>query len=159
MASVEEILVKYIGLRDRKAEMTKRHAEEMAPLNEAQGNIENYLMHIMHQTGVDQLKCTDVGTAFKSHATWCQMQDPAAFKEFVFQPAVDAMVNRLNAMGITVPASTAKDFLIIISSMTLWDMVDFRAGKKGIQEYIENEKQAVPGVTVNTAATISVRRA
>lgn len=156
---VEEILTKYIALRDRKAELAKKQAEEIAPLSEAMGNIENYLMHIMNQMGVDQLKCADIGTAFKSRATSCQMQDAAAFKEFVFQPAVDAMVNRLHAIGVSVPNSVSKDFFIIISSMTLWDMVDFRAGKKGIQEYMENEKQPVPGVAVNTVATINVRRA
>jgi len=159
MATIEDVIKQYINLRDRKAELAKKQAEELAPLSEAMGNIENYLMHTMNTMGVDQLKCADIGTAFKARATSCQMQDAAAFKEFVFQPAIYAMLNHLKTLCITVPASLSKDFFTIISSMTLWDMVDFRAGKKGIQEYIENEKQPVPGVAVNTVAVINVRRA
>lgn len=157
--STEEILKKYIELRDRKAEIAKRQAEELAPLSEAMGNIENFLMHTMNQMGVDQLKCADVGTAFRAKAASCQLQDGAAFKEFIFDPAITQVIHYLGACGhVFQPEDHAKMY-DIIRDMARWDLVDFRAGKKGIQEYIENEKQSVPGVAVNTIATINVRRA
>lgn len=159
MATVKEIITKYIELRDRKAEMAKRQSEELKPLCEAMEQIENYLMHTMNELGVDQLKDGEAGTAFKSHSTSCQMKDPVEFKRFVFQPAVDAMINQLRGIGFDLPAHVSNDLFTILSTMTLWDMVDFHAGKKGITKYIANENAQVPGVAINTVATINIRRA
>lgn len=153
------IIAKYIELRDRKAEMGKRHSDELAPLNTAMEQIENWLMHQMNESGVDQLKVAGTGTAFKANSTSCQIQDATAFKEFVFTPAVEAILNQLDAMGIDTQSIGQENIVNTIRDLTRWDMVDFRAGKKGITEYIANENMPVPGVNVNTVATISIRRA
>lgn len=159
MPTVDEILKKYIELRDRKAEMAKRQSEEAAPLSTAMEQIENFLMHTMNTLGVDQLKSAEVGTAFKATSTSCQMADPLAFKDFVFAPATDAVITYLQAAGYGIRDVDAAAIKNAILTMTKWDMVDFRAGKKGIQEYIANEQQPVPGINLNTVATINVRRA
>lgn len=153
------VIAKYIELRDRKAEKVKQQAEELKPLSEAMGQIENWLMHQMNESGVDQLKANGIGTAFKANSTSCQMADATAFKEFVFQPAAEAIFNQLVSYGFDLPDTGQGEFLNILRDLARWDMVDFRAGKKGIQEYIANENAPVPGVNVNTVATISVRRA
>ncbi len=95
MATTEEVIQNYVERRDRIAEISTRHAEELAPLSEAQNQIENYLMHIMNGMGVDSLKANGAGTAFKKNATSCQMADPVAFKEFVFTPAITGIINGL----------------------------------------------------------------
>lgn len=159
MADVDQIIGKYVELRDRKAELAKKHSEEMAPMNEAAGNIENYLMHLMNQLSVDQLKAGGVGTAFKAHATSCQMQDAQAFKAFVFAPVVQGILDYLVASGYALTSVDKQQLQNILLTMPMWDMIDFRAGKKGITEYIANENAPVPGVAVNTVATINVRRA
>ena len=159
MPTIEDVIKKYIELRDRKAEIAKRQAEELKPISEGMEQIENWLMHQMNESGVDSLKVNGVGTAFKANATSCQMADAAAFKEFVFEPAAEAIFNQLVSYGFDLPDTGQADFLNILRDLARWDMVDFRAGKKGIQEYIENENTPVPGVNVNTVATISVRRA
>lgn len=156
---IKDIIAKYVELRDRKAEKAKQHAEELAPLSEAMGGIENYFMHVMNEMGVDQLKDKDAGTVFKSTATSCQMQDALAFKQFIFRPAADGIVNYLRSSGYELRDIDHEALANIIRDLPKWDMVDFRAGKKGITEYIANENQPVPGVAVNTVATVSVRRA
>ncbi len=153
------VLAKYIELRDRKTEMGKRHSEEMAPINEAMTGIENWLMHQMNSAGVDQLKVTDVGTAFKATTTSVQMQDAGAFKDFVFAPVVEGIHNYLTGTGYGIRPMDMEMIQKIIREMVAWDMVDFRAGKKGIQDYIANENATPPGVAVNTVATIQIRRA
>lgn len=159
MPTIDEVIAKYINLRDRKAELAKQQSEAMQPFNAAMESIENYLMHTMNTIGVDQLKATDVGTAFKAHATSCQMQDPLAFKSFVFAPAAEGIVNYLRSAGYGIRDLDTEAMTNIIRDLPKWDMVDFRAGKKGIQEYIANENAPVPGVAVNTVATINIRRA
>ena len=159
MADISAILTKYIELRDRKAELGKKQAEEMTPINEAMGNIENYLMHVMNQQGVTQLKVEGTGTAFKATATSCQLQDPMAFKDFIFSPAADAIINYLASAEVYIDDSSKTAIANIIRDLPRWDMVDFRAGKKGITEYVDNEATPVPGVVLNTIATVNIRRA
>lgn len=159
MPTIEDVIRKYIELRDRKAELAKAQAEQMKPLSDGMEQIENYLMHRMNELGCDSLKANGVGTAFKANSTSVQMQDAVAFKEFVFEPAAEAIFNQLVAYGFDLPDTGQAEFLNILRDLARWDMVDFRAGKKGIQEYIANENAPVPGVSVNTVATISVRRA
>lgn len=159
MPTVDEVISKYVELRDRKAVLAKKQSEEMAPLNQAMETIENFLMHQMNTLGVDQLKAREHGTAFKAHSTSCQMADPLAFKSFVFQPVADGVINYLKSTGYGIRDMDIEAIANIIRDLPKWDMIDFRVGKKGVQEYIANENQPVPGVAVNTVATINIRRA
>lgn len=155
--SVEQIIGKYVELRDRKAELAKKHDEELRPMSDAMQAIENILMHKMNELGVTQLK-GETGTAFKATSTSVQMKDAQEFKNFVFAPAVLAVSNHLSALGIELPALELGSLAQIIRDLPRWDVVDLRAGKKGIQEYQENFNQAVPGVAVNSFATVNIRR-
>lgn len=157
--NVGDVINKYIELRDRKAELAKRHDEEMQQFSGPMQAIENYLMHQMNELGVSQLKEAGVGTAFKVNSTSVQMKEPAEFKAFVFEPAVLALINHLTVQGIHVDEHLAATVASILRDLPRWDVVDFRAGKKGIQEYQENSERAVPGVAVNSVLTISIRRA
>lgn len=157
--NIGEILGKYIELRDRKADLAKHHDEEMRRFTEPMGNIENYLMHTMNTMGVSQLKEEGVGTAFKATSTSVQLKEPDVFKEFVFAPAVAAIITFLEGMGYYPSDDNNAKLSDIIRDMTRWDVVELRAGKKGIQEHLENTDQPVPGVVINSVATISIRRA
>lgn len=155
---IGQIIGKYIELRDRKAQLSKKHEEELAPFSEAMRNIENFLQHQMNELHVDQLKA-ETGTAFKTTTASCTMQDKEQFTAFVFQPAVENIVNYLNNSGYPLRDVDIMSLGNILRDMPRWGVVDLRAGKKGIQEYIEQHQQAVPGVSVNTIATVQIRRA
>jgi hypothetical protein len=131
----------------------------MKQFTEPMGNIENYLMHTMNTMGVSQLKEEGVGTAFRATQTSVQLKEPGEFKAFVFEPAIRAIVQHLIATGIHVNDQLVATVANIVRDLPRWDVVDLRAGKKGIQDYLENTSQAVPGVAVNSVATISIRRA
>ena len=152
-----DLIKKYIELRDRKKVMADKQSEEMKPLNDAMGVIENALMHVMNTTGVSQLKQAGVGTAFRTVANSTQLADPVAFKGFIFQPAVDGILHYLSNIGLD-DNGVRTMIPRIIAEMPLWDMVDFRAGKKGVVDYVTNEQKPVPGVNINSVAALSVRR-
>lgn len=155
---IEDIIQKYVELRDRCAELAKKQSEEMAPLSTAMEQIENYLLHQMNTLGVDSFK-TGAGTAFKKNANSVQLQDPLTFKEFVFRPAVEGIVNYLCSTGYGIRDLDKEHMQNIVRDLPMWDMVDFRAGKKGVVEYVANENVPVPGVAINTTTTINIRRA
>jgi hypothetical protein len=155
--SIEEIIGKYVELRDRKAALAKQHDEEMKQFTEPMQNIENFLMHQMNTLGVSQLK-GETGTAYKAVSTSVQLKEPVEFKSFVFAPAADAVINHLRSLGIDIPPVESTKIFEIICDLPRWDVVDFRACKKGIQEYQEHSSQAVPGVMVNSIATVNIRR-
>lgn len=159
MPTIDELLTKYFELDVREGEMSARHAEEIKPLLNAKAAIKNYFLNQMNVMGTDQFKVQGLGLAYKNHSTSCQMADPTAFKDFVFTPAVGAVIIHLEAAGHSISGSVVEAIKTAIITMTKWDMVDFRAGKKGIQEYIANENSPVPGININTVATVNIRRA
>lgn len=159
MPNIEQVIAKYIELRDRKAALAKKQSEEMAPIGTAMEQIENYLLHTMNTLGCDSLKAAEVGTAFKAVLNSCQLQDPVEFKKFVFKPAVDNIISYLQNSGYSVRDIDHEAIANILRDLAKWDMVDFRAGKKGIAEYVANENGNVPGVAINSITTVNIRRA
>lgn len=157
MPNIEQVTAKYIELRDRKSEIAKRHSEEMRPLNEAMENIESWLMDQMNTLGVDSFK-TSSGTPYKAVSNSVKMVDGGVFKNYIFAPAVEAAINHLRQAGYAIPDVEIEALQIILQGKARWDMVDFRAGKKGIIEHFDNTEQLPPGVTVETFAVVNVRR-
>jgi hypothetical protein len=157
MPTVEDVTRKYIELRDRKAEIARRHQEELAPLNEAMGHIEAWLLHQMNTLGVDTLK-NKAGTPYKSSVNSVHLVDGAVFKGHIFAPAIEAINHYLHAVGYGLQPVDLEAIKTALLSSSRWDMVDFRAGKKGILEYQEQNNALPPGVEVNTVTTVNVRR-
>lgn len=158
MPTVEEVVSQYVSLRDRKAEIAKRQEEELAPLSDAMGHIESWLMSEMNKVGCDSFK-TSAGTAFKKNSNSVRMLDAEVFKEHVFQPAAEAIYHYLVASGFSIPPADIEAIKSLLQSKTKWDMVDFRVGKKGVLEHLEETSALPPGVSVETISVVNVRRA
>jgi hypothetical protein len=81
-ATVEDFVDRYVRLRDKKADLKKRHAEELAPLDEAMSRIEGLLMGQLNTVGADSIR-TPHGTVYKQSwssarvADWQQVLDYA----------------------------------------------------------------------------------
>jgi len=157
MPTMEEVTAKYVELRDRKTEIAKRQAEELKPINEAMSNIEAYFLHQMNELGVDSFK-TSAGTAYKANQNSVKMTDAGAFKGHVFAPALQYMNAYLSATGHVLNENDLQAMQMILQENTLWDMVDFRVGKKGVMEYFENTHQLPPGVAIDTFTAVNIRR-
>ena len=157
MPTVDEVVKKYIEIRDRKAEIAKRQSAELVPLNDAMANIEKWLMDQMNTLGVDSFK-TAHGTPYKANSNSVKLTDAGAFKGHVFAPAVEGINNYLSGTGHTLQPVDLEALLSILLQMPKWDMVDFRAGKTGVLGYLESNEALPPGVSVETTAVINVRR-
>jgi hypothetical protein len=146
---INAVVEKYISLRDEQAEISKRHAEELKPYSEQMDIIERWLHQKMNEIGVDNVK-TPSGTAFKAVSKSVKLQEADQFKDFVFMKAARALAN--------VRPQDPEQALNILREATLWDMIDFRAGKKGILEFIESDGTVPPGVTIDSFTKVNIRR-
>lgn len=158
MPTVEEVTAAYIRKRDLKAEIAKRHAEELAPINAAMEKMEQWFLAKMAQDGVDSFK-TGAGTPYKATATSVTCADALAFKDFIFEPAVAGVLQYLQSVGYPAGAHDALAIKNVLMGSEGLKLSDIRVNKKGVQEFMETHKVTLPGVNVTQIATVNVRRA
>jgi hypothetical protein len=154
---INQVVAKYIELRDRKSALAKQHAEEISPISDAMQTIENWLMEQMNTLGVDSVK-TAAGTPYKATQSSVKLTDAEAFKGHVFAPAVEYIHNYLASLGHHLSDADVEAIEMILQQEPRWDMVDFRAGKKGILEQFSADQSLPPGVSVDNFTVINVRR-
>lgn len=152
--NVNDVVKKYVELRDARDEESKAFSEAMkAKYNEPMEVIEKILLREMERMGVDSLK-TPSGTPYKAVQKSVKMADAQEFKAFVFKPLIDSIAQYISSIGGQVP-----DLQGLLQQGALWDMIDFRCGKKGVVEYAEENGQLPPGVTLDQFTSINIRRA
>lgn len=150
----ESVIKKYVEVRDAKAAITARHAEELRPLNEFMEAMERWLLQQLTETGCDSFKCA-AGTAYKSIQTSVTIADGDVFKRFVLDRVMADVIHYLQATEQEIPDIEALSTVALSSpSMALFDI---RSSKKEVQERLE-QGETVPGINVTKIATVGVRR-
>ena len=101
MADVNQVVAKYVDLRDRRSALKKKFEGEDGKLKEALNNIEVYLMHLMQEMGgVENIK-TDAGTAYKSTLTKASIADRLLVRKFVMESGnLDLLEMRASSTGV-----------------------------------------------------------
>lgn len=149
----EEVITKYIAVRDKKAELSTRHAEEMRPLNEAMDTMERWLLQQLTASGLESFKCS-AGTAYKSIQTSVTVADGDVFKRYAVKGAIADVVNYLDTTGNDHNIESLTTVLLSSPAMALFEL---RSSKKEVQERLE-QGETVPGLNVTKIATVGVRR-
>lgn len=80
--NIDQLVDKYIRIRDKKAEVQKTQKAELARFDEALHTIERVFLTFMQENNVDSLN-TNHGTAYKRVQTSCTIADRDAFLNFV----------------------------------------------------------------------------
>ncbi len=151
--NINDIVAKYIELRDSRDVESKAFQEAMAvKYNQPMETIEKVLLREMERMGVDSVK-TPSGTPYKAVTKSVKMSDASAYKQYIFKPLIDVLTHLILSTGGEVP-----DLQALLTSGPKWDMVDFRPLKKGVVEHTEETGQLPPGVTMDTHTTINIRR-
>ena len=105
MATAEEVISKYVSLRDKKAELKKAFDAETKKLDDAMETIETYLMTLMDTLGgVDNIKTT-AGTAYKSQRTKASIADRQLAREFVLE------TGNLDLLELRASSTAVKQYL------------------------------------------------
>jgi hypothetical protein len=78
----DEIVTRYIQLRDHKAALKKQYEETVGPVTEAMEKIENALLKHLQATGTESMR-TSAGTFYKTTSTKATVADRDGFMSFV----------------------------------------------------------------------------
>lgn len=98
---VEKRVGQYVKLRDLKAEMKAKHEEELKPVNETMGMIEEELKSALNAVNATNMK-TDKGTVSLSIKATASAADINAFWTWVItQGAFDMLDKKPNVTAIT----------------------------------------------------------
>ena len=79
---IDDLLGKYVQLRDKKAEIEKAHKAKVGQLTDVMKKIEAILLEHFNDTGSDSVK-TSNGTAYKSIKTSVSVADRDIFLDFI----------------------------------------------------------------------------
>ena len=82
MVNVETIVAAYIQVRDQKAELKAKQAEEMKRFDEALDKLEGMALAALQQAGAESLR-TSAGTVYQSTRTSATVADKSAFMDYV----------------------------------------------------------------------------
>lgn len=80
--SANQLIGRYIQIRDDKAALADIHKEQMKPFNQQLEVLEAALQDMLNQTGGDSIK-TQHGTAYRSTTTAAKVEDWPTFIDFV----------------------------------------------------------------------------
>lgn len=80
--TLEDVVAKYVALRDRKAQLEAKCKADVAEINRALDKLEVYFLNRMNAQGLEALP-TAAGTAYKSVRTSVKVADWDSFLEFV----------------------------------------------------------------------------
>lgn len=80
--NAEQLIDKYLSIRDKKAEMEKRHKAELEQFSKAMAKIEEVLMGLLSRAGGDSLK-TAAGTAYIATVASAKVEDWEAALDWI----------------------------------------------------------------------------
>lgn len=99
------LIAEFRALRDKKKEITDRHKEELAPLNERMAKIESGMRMYLLKIGDGDDKAhlaTSAGTAYLSTTTRSKIDDWPVFKKFMLDEGmVDMVEHRVSNEAVT----------------------------------------------------------
>lgn len=81
---LNEIVKRYIAIRDRKKELQAKHKAELANYDVALAKIEAKLQEYFNQSGVNSINTPD-GTAYRKLETKVRVADREAWFDWIFQ--------------------------------------------------------------------------
>lgn len=99
--TAEQLIERYVQIRDEVKEISERQAAELAPHRQSLEVIENALQDMLNQTGGDSIK-TKAGTAYRSTATTAKVDDWPGFISFVLDSGdTELLVRNVNKTRLT----------------------------------------------------------
>lgn len=125
---LDELVAKYIKLRDQKAQMKKEFDAKVEKINEVMEKMETIILKTFNDTGVDSAK-TEFGTAYKSTRTSATVADREVFFGWFLEDPEDRLM-----------------------------FLENRVNKTAVEQFKEANNDLPPGLNYRSEITINVRR-
>ena len=150
--TVDQVVGKYVELRDQQRLVSERHSEEMKPFNEALQNIETWLLGHFNANGIESAK-TEHGTAYKSTTMSATVENWDALFGMVVSHALGRALYAVE-MGHDEDEAITK----FCASPEL-NLLVRGVNKTAVKEFMEATNGAVPpGVKTSFVTKCNVRR-
>lgn len=98
---IDQIVEKYVKVRDAKKKLKEKHAAELKPYDEAMDLAEAAILKQLQTLGADSVK-TKFGTCYKSLQTTCTVADWSVLFEWIknreLWPLLERRVNKSTVM-------------------------------------------------------------
>jgi hypothetical protein len=78
----DQMVEKYVALRDKVAEVSKRHKDELAPFSVAMATLEAWMLDALNTAGMESAKAP-AGTAYKTTRTSTKVMNWTETLEFI----------------------------------------------------------------------------
>lgn len=91
--NIDDLVGKYLKLRELKKEKEEAHKREVAPISEMMGKLEMLFLQRMNEAGLESLP-TKHGTPYKSKRTSATVADWEAVYSFIREHELDNMLER-----------------------------------------------------------------
>jgi hypothetical protein len=102
-ATVDQMVAKYVSVRDAKSALKKRHAEEIAKYDNAMETLELWMLEMLNNLQVESMR-TNHGTAYKTVRTSAKVMDWPQTLQFIKDTdaweLLEARVSKLAAQAI-----------------------------------------------------------
>jgi hypothetical protein len=134
MANIDKAITAYINIRDEIAARKKVFDESIKDLKEKQGKIAAHIDSKLTELGVDSIKSTTAGTAFRKTTSLISVSDKAEYATFVL-----ARIEELGADGLC--------------------YLTMSASKPAVVDYMdENDDRLPPGIKFDQKTEIQIRK-
>lgn len=99
--TVDQVIAKYVAIRDQMKVISERHAAELKPYAESLDKIEAWLNAKLNEVGADSLK-TSEGTAYRSTVQQFKLDDWDQFFSYIERSASwQFLVHSVNKTAVT----------------------------------------------------------
>ncbi len=150
--TVDQVVGKYVELRDQQRLVSERHAEEMKPFNEALQNIEAWLLGHFNANGIESAK-TKHGTAYKSTTMSATVEN----WDELFKTIVSSAFIR--ALSVIEEGGNDEEAFARFCSSERLSLLVRGVNKTAVKEYMDMTCGAVPpGVKTTFITKCNVRR-
>ena len=134
MANIDKAISAYINIRDEIAARKKVFEESIAELKEKQGKISAHIDAKLTELGVDSIKSSTAGTAFRKTTSLISINDKSAYTDFVME-----RIEELGSEGLC--------------------YLTMSAAKPAVTEYMDEHDDAVPpGIKFDQKTEIQIRK-
>ena len=97
--TAEQVIARYVALRDECDQIAKRHAAELKPHHDAMEKLEAWLLATLNGQGADNIK-TPQGTAYKSTTLSTKVADWDALWAFIELGHPEFLVHGVNKTAV-----------------------------------------------------------
>jgi hypothetical protein len=151
--TIDVVLKAYNEAKDSAEAMSKRHAEEMAPLQKRMELCKAWLLKFLIDNNLDNAK-SEFGLAYKSTVMSATV-DPEGGWEHILRFVLEAGLTRV--LDALEQGATPEDGMDLLMAEPALALLNRSVNKTSVKDYLDQGKE-VPGVKIAHIVNLNVRR-